>query len=660
MPRPNAACDLLTPGLLAHASRNGTVMLLVVDWESAEPLLPHWLGNARAAGVDYFLVAAADARTALALGRAGLGDRCYLLPSDAQRQAPPGGGRIGYYWGSEEWVAATWRKVAALEALMAAHPVDVLLSDVDVVWLADPLPFMRAHPAASILVSLDTPGSWTPPGDGGLEHDFQWGRVCNTGALFARHQPGVLGFLRAWRAAVNATRSDQDVFNALLREGARREAEAARVSEAETLRFAAEDANRTLACALNCTIRIGHLPAARFLNSYTFSMARLHEAKGVAPIACHLVWGYGGQAAKLAKVRDEGWGYDGPEYLDPPALLSFDLAVPPEPPGFSSWADPGEPGGNATAAKLGVLAMADAHASSLDAQLSQLWHAAGAAVALNRTLLLPQLRCLCARGWHATDRCRLAGDNATSLPVNCSLDQVFVVEALVEPLEAVDGARLSVREVGFGRNWGRLPAALLASRALVTMAGAEAGCSNGTVDGGNSSTSGSSGGGGAGDSSMQGAACTSAVPLSGEQQAEAAAAGVGADYGLPPPPLRIALPRGGLTSDQLRAALAPHASVRWLHLASDPRDVFGGFSRPEAAAAFQRLMDRAAAAWCCRDPKREGGDRADGHFLRPRRWPGGGGGGRGNGSAAALCRARRGGVEVDYFCTPGDAPPAEP
>jgi hypothetical protein len=136
------------------------------------------------------LIAAADPRTALALGRAGLGDRCYLLPSDAQREAPPGGGRIGYYWGSSEWVAATWRKVVALASLMEAHPVDVLVSDVDVVWLDDPLPFMAAHPAASLLASLDTPGSWTPPGDAGLEHDFQLGRVANTGVLLARHQPG--------------------------------------------------------------------------------------------------------------------------------------------------------------------------------------------------------------------------------------------------------------------------------------------------------------------------------------------------------------------------------------------------------------------------------------------------------------------------------------
>lgn len=36
---------------------------------------------------------------------------------------------------------------------------------------------------------------------------------------------------------------------------------------------------------------------------------------------------------------------------------------------------------------------------AIDMQLTQVWHATGAALALNRTLVLPQLLCFCARNW---------------------------------------------------------------------------------------------------------------------------------------------------------------------------------------------------------------------------------------------------------------------
>jgi hypothetical protein len=125
--------------------------------------------------------------------------------------------------------------------------------------------------------------------------------------------------------------------------------------------------------------------------------------------------------------------------------------------------------------------MAQVHAAALDDQLSQLWHAAGAALALGYTLLLPQFTCFCAKNWwgemagvlgswavrgsqqegharalgpaafvhprpkplfnllthapplprpHArypVERCRLPGDRESVLPFNCSLDQVRAV-----------------------------------------------------------------------------------------------------------------------------------------------------------------------------------------------------------------------------------------
>jgi hypothetical protein len=51
----------------------------------------------------------------------------------------------GYVWASESWKDATWRKVPAVQQLLALG-YNVLLSDIDVMWLADPLPYLTAVP----------------------------------------------------------------------------------------------------------------------------------------------------------------------------------------------------------------------------------------------------------------------------------------------------------------------------------------------------------------------------------------------------------------------------------------------------------------------------------------------------------------------------------
>lgn len=65
-----------------------------------------------------------------------------------------------------------------------------------------------------------------------------------------------------------------------------------------------------------------------------------------------------------------------------------------------------------------------AHNRAIDHQLQQLYHALGLALALNRTLLMPAMACLCVRGWFPNEACRLPGDSRSSLPFRCTGDQV--------------------------------------------------------------------------------------------------------------------------------------------------------------------------------------------------------------------------------------------
>jgi hypothetical protein len=60
----------------------------------------------------------------------------------------------------------------------------VLLSDVDVMWLQDPLTYFAAFPYADLLISLDQVA--TPHNDSGLEQNPHLGKNMNTGVYFAR------------------------------------------------------------------------------------------------------------------------------------------------------------------------------------------------------------------------------------------------------------------------------------------------------------------------------------------------------------------------------------------------------------------------------------------------------------------------------------------
>lgn len=52
----------------------------------------------------------------------------------------------GYLWSSDSWNDATWRKVpAAQELLLLGY--NIIMSDIDVMWLKDPLPYFNTQAA---------------------------------------------------------------------------------------------------------------------------------------------------------------------------------------------------------------------------------------------------------------------------------------------------------------------------------------------------------------------------------------------------------------------------------------------------------------------------------------------------------------------------------
>ncbi|WIA11573.1 hypothetical protein OEZ85_011679 [Tetradesmus obliquus] len=423
---------MLTVEKLAAAAKNFTVMLMVTDASTAHDLLHHWLGNVQAAGIGYYLIAAADDATSQLLVERGLQERCYRLAGTSQQTQS-----TGYVWASEPWKDATWRKVPAAQQLLALG-YNVLLSDIDVMWLADPLPYLTAvTPEADFLISLDGHHTDKPPGDEGLEA-FQAHRMMNTGVYYARARIQVLDMYREWLSYRRANH-DQDGFKLMTAAG----------GLAEKV-----PGQPQLGRMLGGRLVVGHLPLSSFMHSYTFSVMQLHKLAKTPPFEVHMVFGYGHAASKIYKLRDAGLGHDplDSEYYNPPGgLLSFDLVPPRVPPGFSGWA----------VEDLSYTEddMEVAHNRAIDHQLQQLYHALGLALALNRTLLMPAMSCLCVRGWFPNEACRLPGDSRSSLPFHCTGDQVFDIEGLMHPNISVAGSLLRVRPPGFATD-SRLPPTL--------------------------------------------------------------------------------------------------------------------------------------------------------------------------------------------------------
>jgi hypothetical protein len=100
---------------------------------SSPPPAPPQVGNVQAAGISNWYVGVTDAASGALIAEAGYQDRCFVVPgTEAVQQAPD------YKWHGDSFVAATWHNTRT-SLLVASLGFNVLYTDLDVVWLADPL-----------------------------------------------------------------------------------------------------------------------------------------------------------------------------------------------------------------------------------------------------------------------------------------------------------------------------------------------------------------------------------------------------------------------------------------------------------------------------------------------------------------------------------------
>jgi hypothetical protein len=154
-------------------------------------LLDNWIRHIEALGIHRFLVVAMDRPLMDSLTKAGI---------------------VAAYCEFDGSVKDFWLQRMLIWDLLVQRGVDLIQSDIDAVWLKDPIPEYFSRTDFDLLISQ---GTFHP-----VETHAHWQFVLCTGLFWARPGPGAKAFFSAWRSRGGEilASDDQAVMNRLLHE----------------------------------------------------------------------------------------------------------------------------------------------------------------------------------------------------------------------------------------------------------------------------------------------------------------------------------------------------------------------------------------------------------------------------------------------------------
>ena len=190
----------------SSASNDEKLAPVVVTWANYHYLdfVLNWVHHIQATGCKTFLVGAMDDKLLKVLVEKN-------IPSFAMSS---GLSLNDFGWGSSTFFKMGREKISLLQTF-TKWGYEVLISDVDTVWMKNPLPYLAKYPSADILVSSDHLGATVE--DGGLEKYPDAGSAANIGIMLFR--PKAAEFVDKWVAALEKDENywDQNAFNDLFR-----------------------------------------------------------------------------------------------------------------------------------------------------------------------------------------------------------------------------------------------------------------------------------------------------------------------------------------------------------------------------------------------------------------------------------------------------------
>jgi len=398
----------ISKDLVRRVAINNT---LVVTWANAHyaDFAANFVNHMRRLKITNFLVGAMDKELLDILQKDKV--NTWYMGSKGMDQNSV---KADFGWGSPKFHKMGRDKIRLIRDF-AKIGLDVLISDIDVVWLEDPFPYLARFPAADMLVSTDQLRNQSQ----GDELEFH---ICQTasniGMMWIRSTPGTIEMTQRWLEVIEGdpNKWDQVAFNDLKAEG--KSCAGARDKDG-------------LMQAYNGKVLMGILPVALFSNGHTFYVQHLQDRldPGLKPYAVHATFQYGGTPGKRHRMREAGvWLGDRTSYFDDGGhgFVSYEPRIPSDV-DLEQFRELGWPSPDGHHPVLETRSpVLQAHTRMVNFQLQQFRDALVVAWLAGRRLVAPPILCGLDRVWFPHSG-RFPG-SILRLPFECPLDHVVRIE----------------------------------------------------------------------------------------------------------------------------------------------------------------------------------------------------------------------------------------
>ncbi|KAK9820503.1 hypothetical protein WJX72_011074 [[Myrmecia] bisecta] len=293
--------------LLASVAVDNTVIVTLAD-SPQEDFLQNWLHHIQALGLTNVVVSSSEPAFVKELRRSGVS--CVFMPSDAELTADQPGGEAS----SDAHARVVRVLKARLISRVLGHGFHVVYSDVDAVWLRNPLASFARHPHLDLLISTDALTNHIGQDAEATLDPFM--HTLNTGFILIRSNPKSRALAERWVKRLAADREQHPasrVFTAMLLRGANQ-------------MFA--DGSYTH-MGWNGQLRFGVLPAEAFPSSRLFAGKSHLAIWAVQPYMIHMDPELDLDTKRMMLREFGAWATDPPEYYNFPAgFVSYNADIP--------------------------------------------------------------------------------------------------------------------------------------------------------------------------------------------------------------------------------------------------------------------------------------------------------------------------------------------
>lgn len=330
-----------------------------------------------------------------------------------------GGKVIG--WGGSGFRDLGREKARLVHQLTNMGNFTTVITDADVMWVTNPIPYFQRYPDVELLGSSDNLNTPFLAETSDQKFELNPDRVgedptgligagnsvINIGVLAIKGgAPGIKQFSKLWLEICEASDIwDQSALNNVLKLRMRPTMH----DEQKKIILSKKKAEGGVP---EWTVKWGVLNPIQFAGGQTYWVSELHKRLNVPLYCAHADYTNAGIPGKIAKFRSVGLWDDSAEYYKG-KFLTFDMQIPEEllvPYDYINIHHEAP----------------DRHMQLVNHQLKQVAHAAAIAHGLGRILVIPPIKCICENAWapFQNTKCRW-GNAPTAMPYNCPPDQVF-------------------------------------------------------------------------------------------------------------------------------------------------------------------------------------------------------------------------------------------